>query len=252
MGVFDFLKSSKETQATPPKKDRPECDITKTGVIDKLLTVPKNQRDDIWERNFIENIRTASFACTSPQVIQGPDGFYYFGLKIPEPSKPFESFCISNMVSDFLLEKGLGVSINPNNNSADWAFSYGDIVNLHLRKEFYTPVGNIEKSFVEVIKQKEEVLVAQPSEDYLPKETRTILKHYLPLIGIKDPKILLLARKKDKEVEYSLAFNLFTEDIPSEQVFRIRLQQIGWFLPKHYIITSVSKKSDLAKKLVEL
>src|SRR4029078_5915006 len=116
---------------------RPECDILKTQVILDLLSIPADKRDERWNQKFLTDIRTASFACTDPQIVKGPDGFPYFGLTTPEPGKPFTSYCIKNMAEDFLMDNGYGVVINPNENSADWVFSYGDIVNLQLNDVFY-------------------------------------------------------------------------------------------------------------------
>ena len=48
------------------------------------------------------------------------------------------------MKDDFLLDKSLGVAINPGENSVDWVFSYGDIVNLYLNNEFFTKTDIIE------------------------------------------------------------------------------------------------------------
>lgn len=102
-----------------------------------LFQIPQEERDDNWQRTFYDNVKTATYACDNPQVFTGPDGFPYFILKTPEANKLFQSFCIQNMKDDFLLEKGFGVVINPKETSADWVFSYGDIVNLHLNKEFF-------------------------------------------------------------------------------------------------------------------
>ncbi|MBL0316637.1 MAG: hypothetical protein IPP69_12945 [Flavobacteriales bacterium] len=103
---------------------------------------------------FYENVQTASYACGSPQIFNGPDGFPYFVLRTPEANKPFESFCIRNMKDDFLLEIGCGVALNPTDNGVDWVFSYGDILNLHLNKEFFSKTDSVELQNVELLKRK--------------------------------------------------------------------------------------------------
>lgn len=148
-----------------------------------LFTVPADQRDEAWRQRFYEHVPTASFACGNPQVFNGPDDFPYFVLSTPEPNKPFESFCIRNMKDDFLLEKGFGVAINPRENSADWVFSYGDIVNLHLNNEFYSKTDNIELPNEETIHKEEKLLIAQPAESYLPHQARQALKSFLQSTG---------------------------------------------------------------------
>jgi len=254
MGLFDFLKNKNkpEEKIAQAKVDRPECDITKTQTMIDLFGIPKDQRDEEWRRSFYDNVQSASYACGNPQVFKGPDGFPYFILKTPEANQPFESFCIRNMKDDFLLEKGFGVAINPNEHSADWVFSYGDIVNLHLNKEFFTKTDNVKIQNEEVIKKKEQVLLAQPSESYLPKLTRQTLKTFLQSTGIKSPKIMMVCRTIEGQVIQELAFNIFREDFQSIDELNYRLNQISWFLPRHYIILSLPKKSDFIKNFADL
>ena len=254
MGLFDFLKTKDKTpeKTDQTKIDRPECDITKTQLMIDLFQIPKEQRDDNWKKTFYENVQTASYACGNPQTFTGPDGFPYFILKSPEPNKPFESFCIRNMKDDFLLDKGWGVVINPKENSVDWVFSYGDIVNLHLNKEFFTKTDNVKIQNEETLKKKEEVLIAQPSEAYLPKSTRLALKSFLQSIGIKKPKIMMVCRAIEGQVIQELAFNIFREDFQSIDQLNYRLGQISWFLPRHYIVLSLPKEANFTEGFADL
>lgn len=254
MGLFDFLKAKdKPTQTiSQTKVDRPECDISKTQVMVDLFQIPQEQRDDNWRQTFYDNVQTASFACGNPQIFKGPDGFPYFVLQTPEPNKPFESFCIRNMKDDFLLDKGFGIAINPKNNSVDWVFSYGDIVNLHLNKELFTKTDTIEIQNEETLKEDEKVLLAQPSESFLPKQTRQALKSFLQSIGIKRPKIMMVCRTIDGQVIQELAFNIFREDFQSIDQLNLRLKQISWFLPRHYVVLSLPKKSNFTNNFADL
>lgn len=254
MGLFDFLKpKDKSTEKiSSPKVDRPECDITKTQVMVDLFQVPQEKRDDIWQQTFYDSVQTASYACGNPQVFEGPDGFPYFILRTPEPNKPFESFCIKNMKDDFLLEKGFGVVINPKENSVDWVFSYGDIVNLHLNKEFFTKTDTVEIKNEETIKKNEQVLITQPSELFLPTQARQALKAFLQSIGIKRPKIMMVCRTIDGQVIQELAFNIFREDFQSIDHLNYRLKQISWFLPRHYVILSFPKNSNFTNHFADL
>jgi hypothetical protein len=254
MGFFDFLKFKNKPIAEPvqQRKNRPECDITKTQAMDNLLRVAREQRDDKWLQTFYSNVQTASFACGNPQVFTGPDNFPYFVLQIPEPGKPFESFCIRNMKDDFLLDKGFGVAINPKNNSVDWVFSYGDIVNLHLNNEFYSKKDNVEIKNEDTIENEEKVLVGQPSETFLPAQARKALRAFLQSIGVQRPKIMMVCRTKQGQVIQELAFNIFREDFQSVDQLNYRLQQISWYLPRHYVILSLPKKSNLTSSFEDL
>lgn len=261
MGIFDFL--IKKQAPTPPMKiipsNRPECDIIKTGVVATLFKTPKNQRDDNWYQAFYENVATASFACATPQVLTGPDGFPYFILNTPEENKPFESFCINNMKDDFLLDRGWGVVFNPAaDKSADWVFTHGDIVSLHLNNEFVIPtdpaaIEDIEfTKTVGVLKKEQKVMIAQPSADYLPFGTRHALKLFLQSKGIKKPKLMMLSSFTEDKVIRKLAFNIHPENYPVTSNLDYLMQQVGWFLPSQYIIIPLPKKSPLASGFNEM
>jgi hypothetical protein len=253
MGLFDFLKpKSNSSIERIPSPTRPECDITKTQVIAELFEIPADQRDDVWRQSFYEHVQTASFACGAPQTFAGPDGFPYFVLNIPEPNKPFESFCIRNMKDDFLLEKGFGVAINPRANSADWVFTYGDILNLHLNGQFFSQKVNAVLKNVETIEKDEKLLIGQPSESYLPTHTRQLLKSLLQSAGVKKPKVMLVCRTIDGQVIKELAFNIFPENFASPEQLNYKLHQISWFLPRHYVVLAISKTSNLTSSFIDL
>jgi hypothetical protein len=207
-------------------------DLEKTQILSELFEVPKDKRDDVWKDKFLASVLEASFCSREPQIVMGPDGFPYFALYLPEPNKAFQCFVIKNMKDDFLLEKGIGVVISPGENSAEWVFSYGDIVNYHLNGKFYTPEEHHELSASE--EESDKVLVGQPAEDYLPKIVREVLRRYLATANILDPKILLMVRGGSKE----LVFNMTVEMFESPQKYEDVMNRISWFLPRHYVYSS--------------
>ncbi|OBX25836.1 hypothetical protein LX77_03112 [Gelidibacter algens] len=261
MGLFDFLKPKVEPRQSIQiiPANRLECDSSKTAIVAALFKTPKEQRDAVWDKTFYENVAHASFACATPQVLTGPDGFPYFILNTPEENKPFESFCISNMKDDFLLANGWGVVFNPTAyNSADWVFTYGDIVGLHLNNKFIdetdpSDIENIEfTKTVGALKKEEKVMIAQPSVDYLPFATRHALKLFLQSKGIKKPKLMLLNCYTESKVTRKLAFNIHPEDYPITSQLDYLMQQVGWFLPRQYIIIPLPKKSPLASGFYDM
>lgn len=229
----------------------PPCDINKTSIISELIKTPRESRDEKWLESFYENVKTASFACGNPQTNHGPDGFPYFELHSPQPGTPFDSFCISNL-TDYILQNGLGVVINPSENGADWVFSHGDILNLALNGEFFSPITNPPLAESEVLSASEEVMIAQPSESYLPLQTRSILKSFLTYLGVAEPKMMMIIRKREDSVTQELAFNVFPEDSSNNEEFNFKLQQICWFLPRHYIVVGFSKHTDIAANLAAI
>ncbi|MEO6637529.1 MAG: hypothetical protein ABIN25_04590 [Ginsengibacter sp.] len=255
MAFFDFLKTKRSSVQQPPPvvSQRDECDISKTQIVVDLLKIPREKRDDSWHKAFFGNVATASFQCSTPQVLTGPDGFSYFILKTPELNKPFESFCLKNMTEDFLLNNGWGVVFNPAaDGAAEYVFTYGSIVNYHLNREFWSATQETEteniafEKNVGVIKKAEKVFVAQPSESYLPNATRHALKIFLQSKGIKTPKVMLLTSAGDGKVKRKLALNIDPADYPIASKIDYLMQQVGWFLPNNYLLVTLPKGSELA------
>lgn len=218
-------------------------DLEKTDIIANLLSVPKEDRNESWTRDFITNIPTASFRCGDPQVIAGPDGFPYFQLFLPEPNVPFTCYVLDRIKDDFLLDRGFGVVFNLVNGEPDYVLSYGDILNWHLNKEFYTEHSAFSKENTdEVIVEDEEVLVGQPNENILPNYTKKLLGDYLRLNGVKDPKMALMMRKDKNGQEFSqdLAFNIGPENFENDDVYRAVMRNLSWYLPRHYSFVGIA------------
>ena len=260
MGLFNFLKAAeKETSQVPVIARRIESNIIYTHKIIELFEVEKDKRDSRWEQDFYYYIQGASLQKNEPEIITGPDGFSYFILQTPRTNEPFESYCIQDIKDNVLLNNGLGVVINPAGESAEWVFSHGDIVNLYLNNEFVsekaaaTGLQHIDMTKqLQVIKQGEEVMIGQPSERYLPKPTRKSLKKFLQTKGITRPMIMLLCRRSNGEMIQELGINVHPEDFPSVAERDYLMQQIAWFLPRHYLIISFVKSSPMAKYFMEM
>lgn len=251
MGLFDFLKP-KETPASvapaPTKGTEPYLgDLAKTGALYELVAVAPPDRDEDWSAAFLANLSAASFRCGNPQIIQGPDGFPYFQLFLPEPGVGFQCYVIDRMKDDFLLERGLGVVINPTNAGPDWVLSYGDILNFHLNKEFYTTGETpFSKEITdEVIETNEDVMIGQPSEVLLPTVARSVLRAFLQSKGVGTPKIMLMMRhlSDGTGISQDLAFNITPDKFTSEELYRSVMQHIGWFLPRHYSFVGMTEES---------
>jgi len=218
-------------------------DLTKTKILRELFIVAREQRDDAWKINFFENVLDASFKCGDPQVIEGPDGFPYFQLNTPEPLQEFQCFVLRHMKDDFLLEKGFGVVINPLKGQPDWVFSYGDIVNYHLRNEFYTKstVWNLPAN--ETIKEEVKVLAGQPSESILPVQTRAVIREFLSGIGINDCKVFLMNRQKPEGYLQELVFNLTPDKFQKQEHYEAVMRSIAWYLPRHYTYVAMDEST---------
>lgn len=253
MGLFDFLKKKEQPATRQPEQSVQNStepylgDLTKTDILFNLVQTPQNERDENWRQQFLDNIAQASFRCGDPQVITGPDGFPYFQLFLPEPNKEFQCFVIERMKDDFLLTSGFGVVINPAPNSADWVLSYGDILNLHLNKTFYTTTETpfSKETSNEIIAENEKVMIGQPSETILPNQTRQLIAEFLKMNGVKSPKVLLMMRHRTNGngVSQDIVFNLTPNNFKDENTYRSVMQTISWYLPRHYSFVGMDEKS---------
>ena len=203
------------------------------------------QRDESWRDNFLKAIDGANLKLAQQEVVIGADGFPYVQLETVKPSEGPHAFVINKQLPT-LLEQGLGIVINVQNNRADWAFSYGDIVNLELNDEFYTDdsIFSRQQEIVS-LSQEEKVLIGQPSGSILPKYLRTHLREFLKHFGVETPKIMLLARQyeDEKEVTQDLVFNFTPARFANEEAFNEVMKTITWFLPRHYSFFCIEEKA---------
>jgi len=250
MGFWDFFSDKPKIELPPGKKTPYDGDMAKTDALYKLFAVPKERRDEQWVRNFSANVADAGFRCGEPQVIQGPDGFSYFILHLPNQYQPFQAFVIRRMKDDFLLEAGFGIVINPRGAYADWVFSYGDIVNLQVNGEFYTSLNMPEHSDEEFLMG--DVSTIEISEKYLPKQTRKVIKDFLGSQGIKDPKALLLTKNIEGARVQRLAFDLYPQDFPTNRHFDFAMNHLSWFLPRHYKIINLPAANNWKNNFTSL
>lgn len=228
-------------------------DLEKTAIVHQLTTVQVENRTKDWMMALTHHIPNASFRCGEPQVIQGPDGYPYFGLYIPEPGKEFECFVIDKMKDDFLLSQGLGVVLHPDKDNPDVVFTYGDIVNYHLNGHFFYD----DKSFgagekTETIQEDEEVLVGNPDEKTLPQATRNVLRQFFTSNGVANPKIMMMLRKKGEKMYRDVVFNITPEMFGNPDHFNAVMQAVGWFLPRHYTYLSIDEATMEESSFMDL
>lgn len=244
MGIFSFRKKDKIEVAEAPKNVEKEPyygDLHKTKILRSLFNAPQEERSEEWKMLFFNSVAEASFICGNPQVIEGPDGFPYFQLNLPEPGKTFQCYVIKNMIGDFLLEKGYGVVINQAKDQPDWVFTYGDIVNYHIRKEFYTKSESENIPKAEIFKAGQKVFIGQPSEFILPIQTRTVIRDFLKSVGIDDVKLLLLTGIYQQTEFQELVFNITPDKFEKEEHFIGLMKTLVWYFPRHYSFVSADE-----------
>jgi len=220
-------------------------DLEKTLVVNNLLTIPLDKRDNEWVAEFIENIDAANLAVSEPEIIMSTEGFPYFNLRSVEPGENFQAYVIKNKLP-ILLQNGFGVALNTKKENPDWMFSYGDLLNLAVNNEFYTDEHHFAKNNQDfVIGADEEILVGQPSEEILPSYARQQIREFLQFSGVKNPMVMLIARNytDEQNVSQDLVFNITPKNFSNEKEYQQAMNTISWFLPKHYSLVGMDTES---------
>lgn len=216
-------------------------DLEKTIAINNLLTIPISKRDNQWIADFLSQIAAANLAVVEPEVLMSTDGFPYFNLRNVENDQSFQAFVIQDRLPT-LIRNGFGIAINTHKEQPDWMFSYGDLTNLHQRGEFYTEKHIFSQNTEDfVIGRDEEVLVGQPSEEILPALTRQHMREYLQYAGVNNPLVLIIARnfKDEEKITHDLVLNITPKNFANELEYRMAMNTITWFLPRHYSIVGM-------------
>lgn len=228
-----------------------QCSLENTARITKLLSISSENRNQEWQSEFFAYLPNACFMAGDPQVTHGPDGFPYFELYYTPPGYSGNYYCIESIL-DTVLSQGLGISIHRQKGSAEWVLTYGDLLNYKLTQYFYQ-LPDIDPSPDYIAsKELEQMMIVQPSEEFLPLETRDILRSYLNYLGIESPQMMGIIRSSDRTQQPQLVFNLFPEDFKTEEEYKFRLYQLGWFLPKHYIVVGLSKDDEAISSFIPL
>ena len=213
--------SDAQTESTTPGEYL--GDLERTATIAALLQVSHEERDDAWRARFWENLPDASFSCGDPQVIQGPDGWNYFVLKIPESGKQFQCFVLRKLIPQFLLEQGLGVAINPTSESVDWVINYGQLLGFHQLGEFCPQPPGPEPA------NDEQEMVSAASEALLPQVTRNAMKRYFGEWGLDGVRVALSTKIPSGQRE--LVFVVDQALFKQQDRLHAFMEHLDWFTP---------------------
>lgn len=226
MGLRDLFRRAVPASAPPTPApaerrfhlDRARMfDLSKTGQLEALFAVPRDQREAGWVARFWDAAWCGSVALAEPQTFQGPDGFPYLRLDLPRPDTAFESQCLANL-ADACLKNWVGAAFfaSPDDGpeQAQFVITYGVIDSL-LRYDsphgdpidLAEAAGPVDSDTFDVerglwsqtttTRAAHEVLVGSPSAEYLPPETAAALCGFLEQAwGMTDPRVELLIDMK--------------------------------------------------------
>ena len=220
-------------------------DLEKTIIINQLMETPFLERDEAWRDRFLQHIAQANLKLAETEVVMSNDGFPYFQLETVQNGESFHAFVIENQL-ERVLDQGFGIVINAQNGQPDWVFSYGDLVNYGLNSCFYSEQSLFsDPKAYNSIGQDEDILVGQPSESIFPSYLRGQIKEFLQFSGVKNPKVMLIARNytDEEKATQDLVFNIMPTQFASKKDFDNIMNTLQWFLPKHYSFFGVDELS---------
>jgi hypothetical protein len=237
MEIFNFFKKKNIAD----KKPNINNDIIEN--MNSICKVSHEKRDHTWTQKFIKSLSYSSLKIDNPKIITDSYGREYYNLT--QATDTDNGILIKDFITQN-IENGLGIAINGNKETSDWIFSYGDILDFHLHREFYS--DEIINPFTGLVKDtiigNNRLRIGQPSETFFPENARKIVREFLESFGI-DPKICLIIWI-DEGNELTLTFNIVPqmfEKIDSEQ-FESLLHHLKWYFPRHYKIASMIENEN--------
>jgi hypothetical protein len=226
-------------------------DLEKTAIVHQLCEVPRENRDAAWRRKFYEVIPDASMQSEQPQVIAGPDGFPYVVLSTPPADAQFDAFCL-NHVLDVCLDQGYGIVINPESQpQPDFVFTYGALWSFKARGDFEPKLASEgEAKPTPTPDEEREILVAQPSAEYLPDFARAAISRFMKdVVGVPKPSCFMVIDAAMNPSQ-NLVFNVEPANFPSEDVFGQVMRALSWFMPRDYALVVMPGQHEHYQPLV--
>jgi hypothetical protein len=165
--------------------------------------------------------------------VNGPDGWPYLMVKIDEKGdEPLAQ------VLGWLSSRGIGLVVNPEKEMPDAVLTYGMIWNFRQSGAFFSEATDTRASGEYTLTEGQELHAGAPSEEYLPKYAREILKTFLKDNGVTAPKVLVMSPDRQN---YDLCFSLESLGSPPANEHPGVLEALSWFLPAHYSLVIASE-----------
>ena len=140
--------------------------------IYKLSEVDVSQRDPQWEDQFLKGLPSAQFKLLNDTPQTGPDGWPYLLVELDSGGDAKASDVLG-----WLVQKGVGLAINPQKSAPDYILSFGMIWNYINKNEFISNrTATHEKSLK--LEAGEKIHAGEPSDDYLPPSLKNILRAF--------------------------------------------------------------------------
>lgn len=200
-------------------------------TLKSLTELPESQRLDHWEAQFLDQIVPALVQIDHDEPKPGPDGWPYLHIRTSQGEEPFSK------IAKWAAGRGIGLVINAHKMLPDYVFSYGMLWNFAERGRFVEPMPQSPPNDLNV---NEETVWGPPSEAYLPRYVRSILKEFMLAQGFANPKVLVATSKDFSQTD--LIFSIESlKNLPADQ-HSVLAEALGWFLPTHYSLVFAKEK----------
>lgn len=198
-----------------------------------LIQQPESQRDEEWEQAFFHAFLAAKVEIDGEESRVGPDGWPYLFVKTSrEATEP------AGKVMQWLMPRGIGLVVNAHKMLPDYVFPYGMIWHFVETGQFITSAPVAEQGAV-VLQKGQKLLYGPPSDQYLPRYVRDVMREFLKAQGFSSPKVLVITSPDYKQVD--LAFSLESLNNPESAHHQALAEALAWFLPLHYTLVLASE-----------
>ena len=208
--------------------------------IYELAEVPQALRDGTWQAEFFKELPTAQLQILNETPVTGPDGWPYLLANFERMAKdPFAK------VASWLSTRGIGLVINPKNEMPDAILTYGMIWNYGQTGRIFTVEGDFDEANQAAplpatfeVHEGQTAHTGAPTEEYLPKYVREILRTFFHDNGVSTPRVLVMSTDRKN---YDLCFSLEALGNPDSSEHQGILEALSWFLPAHYSLALMSE-----------
>lgn len=196
----------------------------------ELVNIPFEDRDLNWDNKFFMALTTSKLNVLSAEPQEGPDGFSY--LLVSTDDGGTED---AQQIIQWLATKGIGLVVNPQKEYPDYVFTYGMLWSFKETGFFFKPNNDVKTGVVE-INNGGNFVSGDPSKEFFPSYSRSILREFFRDQGFLSVKILAFSQDQK---HYDLLFSVDSLKNPPQKEHDGIAEAISWFLPPHYSIALV-------------
>jgi hypothetical protein len=201
------------------------------------ILVPDQDRDFGWDEKFFKLLSQAQISIISTEPQQGPDHWPYL-LSTTSLTDKFP-IDLAQRSMRWLSEKGIGLVVNPDRKPyPDYVFSYGMIWFFRETGFFMLPPKEGSQISSQLANAENKWFTGAPSDQYLPKYVRQVLKNFFADQMKHQVKIMMLSTDQKN---YDLAFSLESLGNPPQAEHAQIAEALAWFLPPHYSVALVAE-----------